>query len=94
MLLVKKDQILYTACTEFGVLNDRLVKIYHAFPLVRDYIQEIVQSYFDIISVADLRNAYTLALNSQQYCGITPFYGSPTDYYLRLCMCLGVSSII
>ena len=33
-----------------------------------------------------------LALSSQKYCGITPYYGSPTYHYL--CMGMGVSSQI
>ena len=38
----------------------------------------------------DLRDAFhtlRLALSSQKYCGITPYYGSPTYHYL----CMGMS---
>ena len=40
----------------------------------------------------DLRDAFhtlQLALSSQKYCGITPYYGSPTYHYL--CMGIGMS---
>ena len=49
------------------------------------------------MSVIDLRDAYhTLRLtpNSQQYCGITPYYGSDTYLYQRLPMGLKVSPAI
>ena len=44
-----------------------------------------------------LRDAYhtlRLVLDSQVYCGITPFYGSLTYFYLRLGMGLNVSPTI
>ena len=42
----------------------------------------------------DLRDAFhtlRLALSSQMYCGITPYYGSPTYQYLRMGMGMSVS---
>jgi len=51
----------------------------------------------EVISVVDLRDAYhTLRLdgNSQKYCGITPYMGSPTYLYQRLGMGLTVSPAI
>ena len=44
------------------------------------------------LSMIDLRDAFhtlRLALSSQKYCGITPYYGSPTYHYL--CMGMGMS---
>ena len=44
------------------------------------------------MSTIDLRNTFhTLRLvkTSQKYCGITPYYGSPTYHYL--CMGMGMS---
>ena len=52
-----------------------------SFPLVKDCIERIGASQCEVMSVIDLRDAYhTLRLspNSQQYCGITPYYGSDT----------------
>ena len=45
----------------------------------------------------DLRDAFhtvRLALSSQKYCGITPYYGSPTYHYLRMGMGMSVSAQI
>ena len=42
--------------------------------------------------MSNLRDAFytlRLALSSQKYCGITPYYGSPTYHYL--CMGMGIS---
>ena len=49
------------------------------------------------MSVLDLRDAYhTLQLTkkSQKFCSITPHYGSPTYYYLRLGMGVSASPAI
>ena len=42
VVLVKwKNQNLYHVCSDFRTLNEKLVKINHAFPLVRDYIEQL-----------------------------------------------------
>ena len=46
------------------------------------------------MSVLDLRDAYhtlPLAEESQKYCGLTPYYGSPTYIYLRMGMGMSCS---
>ena len=46
------------------------------------------------LSTIDLRDAFhmlRLALSSQKYCGITPYYGSPAYHYLRMGMGMSVS---
>ena len=46
------------------------------------------------MSVFDLRDAYhtlPLAEESQKYCGLTPYYGSPTYVYLRMGMGMSCS---
>ena len=46
------------------------------------------------MSTIDLRNAFhtlRLAKTSQKYCGITPYYGSPTYNYLCMRMEMSVS---
>ena len=41
VFLVKwKNQNLYLVCSDFHILNEKLVKINHAFPLVRDCIEQ------------------------------------------------------
>ena len=42
VVLVKmKNQNLYRVCSDFCIINERLVKINHAFPLVRDCIEQL-----------------------------------------------------
>ena len=46
------------------------------------------------MSTIDLQDAFHtlhLAKTSQKYCGITPYYGSPTYHYLRMGMGMGMS---
>ena len=83
--------------SDFRYLNTRLPQLNMSFPLVRECIQSIGASQCEVMSVIDLRDAYhTLRLtpNSQQYCGITPYYGSDTYLYQRLPMGLKVSPAI
>ena len=67
------------------------------FPLVRECIQAIGASQCEVMSVIDLRDAYhtlRLAPSSQQYTGITPYYGADTYQYLRMAMGLSISPAI
>ena len=57
--------------------------------LVRDCIEQLGRKKCHYLSIIDLRDAFhtlQLALSSQKYCGITPYYGSPTYHYLRMGM--------
>ena len=93
VVLVKwKNQNLYQVCSDFHIFNEKLVKINHAFPLVRDCIEQLGRKKCHYLSMIDLRDAFhmlRLALSSQKYYGITPYYGSPTYHYL--CMGMGMS---
>ena len=93
VVLVKwKNQNLYRVCSNFHILNEKLVKINHAFPLVRDCIEQLGRKKCHYLSTIDLRDAFhmlRLALLSQKYCSTTPYYGSPTYHYL--CMGMGMS---
>ena len=93
VVLVKwKNQNLYRVCSDFRILNEKLVKINHAFPLVRDCIEQLGRKKCHYLSTIDLRDTFhtlRLALSSQKYCGITPYYGSSTYHYL--CMGMGMS---
>ena len=95
VVLVKwKNQNLYRVCSDFRILNEKLVKINHAFPLVRDCIEQLGRKKCHYLSMIDLRDAFhtlRLALSSQKYCGITPYYGSPTYHYLHMGMGMSVS---
>ena len=94
VLVKRKNQNLYRVCSDFRILNEKLVKISHAFPLVRDCIEQLGRKKCHYLSTINLRDAFhmlRLALSSQMYCGITPYYGSPTYHYLRMGMGMSVS---
>ena len=86
VLLVKhKQQNLYRVVTDFRVLNECLVRIDHTFLLMRDCLGAIGNSECQVFTVIDLRDEYhtlRLAKESQKFCGIILFYGSPTYHYL------------
>ena len=55
VVLVKhKNQNLYRVC----ILNEKLVKINHAFPLVRDCIEQLGRKKCHYLSTIDLRDAF------------------------------------
>ena len=90
VVLVKwKNQNLYQVCSDFCILNEKLVQIN---PLVRDCIEQLGRKKCHYLSTIDFRDAFLtslLVLSSQKYCSITPYYGSPTYHYL--CMGMGMS---
>ena len=93
VLVKRKTQHLYQVCSDFRILNENLVKINHAFPLVRDCIEQLGRKKYHYLSMIDLRDAFhtlRLALSSQKYCGITPHYRSPTYHYLCMGMDMSV----
>ena len=93
VVLVKwKNKHLYRVYIDFHILNEKLVKTNHTFPLVRDCIEQLGRKKCHYLSTIDLRDAFhtlRLVLSSQKYSGITPYYGSPTYHYL--CMGMGMS---
>ena len=55
-------------------------------------MEQLGRSKCDYISTIDLTDAFhtlRLAKTSQKYCGIAPYYGSPTYHYF--CMGMGMS---
>ena len=94
VLVKRKNPNLYQVCSDFHKVNEKLVKINHAFPLVRDCIEQLGRKKCHYLSMIDLRDAFytlQLALSLQKYCGITPYYGSPTYHYLHMGMGMSVS---
>ena len=60
---------------------------------MQDYIEQLGRSKCDYMSAIDLQDAFhtpRLAKTSQKYCGITPYYGSPTYHYLRMGMGMSI----
>ena len=59
VVLVKwKNQNLYRVCSDFQILNEKLLKINHAFPLVRDCIEQLGRKCCHYLSTIDLRDAF------------------------------------
>ena len=97
MLIPRKLSGIPRIVTNFRHLNSRLVTLQPSIPLVRDAIQILGASGCEILSLANLRDAYhTLRLSerSKKFCGITPYYGSDSYLYQRLGMGLSVSAAI
>ena len=97
MAIPRKNSDIPRVVGDFRYLNKRLVKLNMTFPLVRECIQAIGASQCEVMSVIDLRDAYhtlRLAPSSQQYTGITPYYGADTYQYLRMAMGLSSSPAI
>ena len=97
MAIPRKNSDIPGVDGDFRYLNKRLVKLNMTFPLVRECIQAIGASQCEVMPVIDLRDAYhtlRLAPSSQQYTGITPYYGADTYQYLRMAMGLSISPAI
>ena len=97
MLIPRKLSGIPRIVTDFRHLNSRLVTLQPSIPLVRDATQILRASGCEILSLADLRDAYhTLRLSerSKKFCGITPYYGSDSYLYQRLALGLSVSPAI
>ena len=58
VLVKRKNQNLYRVCSDFRILNEKLVKINHAFPLVRDCIEQLGRKKCHYLSTIDLRDAF------------------------------------
>ena len=59
VVLVKwKNQTLYSICSDFQILNEKLLKINHAFPLVRNCIEQLGRKCCHYLSTIDLRDAF------------------------------------
>ena len=59
VVLVKwKNQNLYRVCSDFQILNEKLLKINHAFPLVRNCIEQLGRKLCHYLSTIDLRDAF------------------------------------
>ena len=61
---------------------------------MQDCIEQLGRSKCDYMNTIDLRDAFhtlRLAKTSQKYCGITPYYDSPTYHYLQMVMGISVS---
>ena len=94
VLVKRKNQNLCRVCSDFQILNEKLLKINNTFPLVRDCIEQLGRKCCHYLSTRDLRDAFhtlQLAPSSQKYCRITPYYGPPAYHSLRMGMGMSIS---
>ena len=83
--------------TDFRHLNVRIAKNNLAYPLVRDTFSTLGSSKCKVLSILDLKDAFHslwLSENSKKYCGILPYFGSPSYLYQRMPMGLNISPSI
>ena len=83
--------------TDFRHLNVRIAKYNLAYPLVRDTFSVLGNSKCEVLSVLDLKDAFhslRLSEHSKKYCGIIPYFGSPSYLYQRMPMGLNISPSI
>ena len=76
VLVKRKNQNLYRVCSDFRILNEKLLKINCVFPLVRDCIEQLGRKQCHYLSTINLRDTFhtlRLVTSSQKYCGITPY---------------------
>ena len=80
--------------TDFRHLNMRIAKNNLAYPLIKDTFSVLGSSKCEVLSVLDLKDAFhslRLSENSKKYCGILPYFGSPSYLYQRMTMWLNIS---
>ena len=58
VLVKQKNQNLYRVCNDFCILKEKLVKINHAFLLVRDCIEQLGRKKCHYLRMIDLRDAF------------------------------------
>ena len=83
--------------TNFKQLNVRIAKNNLAYPLVRDVFSVLGNSKCEVLSVLDQKDAFhslRLSKNSKRYCGILPYFSSPSSLYQRMPMGLNISPSI
>ena len=97
MLISKKLTKDKRVVTDFRHLNARIAKNNLAYPLVRDTFSVLGNSKCKVLSVLDLKDAFhslRLSENSKRYCGILPYFRSPSYLYQRMPMGLNISTSI
>ena len=80
--------------TDFRHLNMRITKNNLAYPLLKDTFLMLGSSKCEVMSVLDLKDAFhslRLMENSKKFCGILPYFGSPSYLYQRIPMGLNIS---
>ena len=83
--------------TDFRHLNMRIAKNNLVYPLVRDTFSVLGNSKCEVLSVLELKDAFhllRLSENSKRYCGILPYFSSPSYLCQGIPMGLNISPSI
>ena len=79
---------------DFRHLNMQIAKNNLAYPLLKDTFSMLGSSKCEVMSVLDSKDAFhslRLTENSKKFCGILPYFGSPSYLYQRMPMGLNIS---
>ena len=97
MLISRKMTKDKRVVTNFRHLNMHIAKTNLAYPLLKDMFSMLGSSKCEVMSVLDLKDAFhslRLMENSKKFCGILPYFGSPSYLYHRMPMGLNISPVI
>ena len=97
MLISRKITKDKRVVTDFRHLNMHIAKNNLAYPLLKDAFSMLGSSKCEVMSVLDLKDAFhslRLMENSKRFCGILPYFGSPSYLYQRMPMGLNISPTI
>ena len=93
MLISRKLTTGKRVVTDFRFLNVRIAENNLANLLVRDTFSVLGNSKCEVLSVLDLKDVFHLLRlleNSKMYCGILPYFSSPSYLYQRMPMGLNI----
>ena len=94
MLISRKMTKDKRVVTDFRHLNMPITKNNLAYPLLKDTFSMLGSSKCEVMSILDLKDAFhslLLTENSKKFCGILPYFGSPSYLYQRMPMGLNIS---
>ena len=94
MLISRKMTKDKRVVTDFRHLNMHIVKNNLAYPLLKDTFSMLGSSKCEVILVLDLKDTFhslLLTENSKKFCGILPYFESPSYLYQRMPMGLNIS---
>ena len=94
MLISRKMTKDKRVVTDFRHLNMHIAKNNLAYPLLKDTFSMLGSSKCEVMSILDLKDAFhslRLMENSKKFCGILPYFGSPSYLYQRMPMGLNIS---
>ena len=97
MLISRKMTKDKRVVTDFRHLNMHIAKNNLAYPLLKDTFSMLGSSKCEVMSVLDLKDTFhslRLMENSKKFCGILPYFGSPSYLYQRKPMGLNISPAI